>query len=78
MGSIEGPHKVFNQVNEFLVAMGKPALFDVKLVGLSREEQRYENLFSVKPQLTIYELDYTDLIVIPAIKGDLKKSIQIN
>ena len=78
MGSIEGPHKVFNQVNEFLVAMGKPPLFDVKLVGLSREEQRYENLFAVKPQLTIYELDYTDLIVIPAIKGDLKKSLRIN
>jgi transcriptional regulator GlxA family with amidase domain len=78
MGSIEGPHKVFNQVNEFLAAMGKPALFDVKLVGLSREEQRYENLFTVRPQLTIHELDYTDLIVIPAIKGDLKKSIRTN
>jgi transcriptional regulator GlxA family with amidase domain len=78
MGSIEGPHKVFNQVNEFLVAMGKPPLFDVKLVGLSREEQQYENLFTVKPELTIHELDYTDLIVIPAIKGDLRKAIQIN
>ncbi|HYI77625.1 MAG TPA: helix-turn-helix domain-containing protein [Chryseolinea sp.] len=78
MGSIEGPHKVFNQVNEFLADMGRPPLFEVKLVGLSRDEQRYENLFTVKPQLSIDEVDRTDLIIIPAIKGDLKRAIQIN
>ena len=78
MGSIEGPHKVFNQVNEFLADMGKPPLFDVKLVGLSPEEQHYENLFTLKPQATIHEVEHTDLIVIPAIKGDLKKAVQVN
>lgn len=78
MGSIEGPHKLFNQVNEFLAAAGKPPMFDVQLVGLSTEPCVYENLFTVRPQLTIHEVNQTDLIVIPAIKGDLKKAIQAN
>jgi transcriptional regulator GlxA family with amidase domain len=78
MGSIEGPHKVFNQVNEFLICMGRPPLFDVKLVGLSKEEHIYENLFKVTPQLAINDVRQTDLIVIPAIKGDLKAAVHLN
>lgn len=78
MGSIEGPHKVFNQVNEFLIDMGKPPLFEVQLVGLSKETQTYERLFTVTPQVTIEEVGDTDLIVIPAIKGDFKRSVELN
>ena len=78
MGSMEGPHKVFNQVNEFLIDMGKPPLFDVRLVGLSKEAHTYEKLFTVTPQQTIKEVTHTDLIVIPAIKGDLKKAVHLN
>jgi transcriptional regulator GlxA family with amidase domain len=78
MGSIEGPHKVFSQVNEFLVGMGNPPLFDVKLVGISKGTQTYENLFTVTPHATIHDVVETDLIIIPAIKGDLKNSVQIN
>jgi transcriptional regulator GlxA family with amidase domain len=78
MGSMEGPHKVFNQVNEFLIDMGKPPLFDVKLVGLSKDEHTYEKLFTIKPQQTIDEVRQTDLIVIPAIKGDFQRAVQLN
>jgi transcriptional regulator GlxA family with amidase domain len=78
MGSIEGPHKVFSQVNDFLVGMGKPPMFDVKLVGLSKEIHTYENLFTISPQETIQDVDYTDLILIPAIKGDYKISVEMN
>jgi transcriptional regulator GlxA family with amidase domain len=78
MGSIEGPHKVFTQVNEFLTDMGKPPMFDVKLVGLTRETQTYENLFTVQPQVTIQEVGYTDLIIIPAIKGNFRESLEMN
>ncbi len=78
MGSIEGPHKVFNQVNEFLAGMRKPPLFKVQLVGISIEPKTYEKVFTVDPELTINEITHTDLIVIPAIKGDPKKAIQLN
>lgn len=78
MGSIEGPHKLFNQVNEFMTSMGKEPMFDVQLVGLSKDPVKYENVFTVCPHLTIDELPKTDLIVIPAIKGDFKRSINMN
>ncbi len=78
MGSIEGPHKVFTQVNEFLTDMGKPPMFDVILVGLTKEMHTYENLFTVKPQATIDEVSHTDLIIVPAIKGDFKASVEMN
>ena len=78
MGSIEGPHKVFMQVNDFLTDMGKPPMFDIKLVGLTKEMQTYENLFTVKPQATIHEIGHTDLIIVPAIKGDFKESLELN
>jgi transcriptional regulator GlxA family with amidase domain len=78
MGSIEGPHKVFMQVNDFLTDMGKPPMFDIKLVGLTKELQTYENLFTVKPQATIHEVGHTDLIIIPAIKGDFRESLEMN
>ena len=78
MGSIEGPHKVFNQVNEFLAGMRKPPLFKVQLVGISIEPKTYEKVFTVDPELTINEITHTDLIVIPAIKGDFKKAIKLN
>ena len=78
MGSIEGPYKVFTQVNEFLSDMGKPPLFDVNLVGLSKDSHTYQNVFKVTPHFTLDQISHTDLILIPAFKGDLKKSIQMN
>jgi transcriptional regulator GlxA family with amidase domain len=78
MGSIEGPHKVFTQVNEFMTCNGNPPMFDVKLVGLTKETQTYEKVFTVSPQVTIHEVDQTDLIIIPAIKSEPKATLEIN
>lgn len=78
MGSIEGPHKVFTQVNEFVTANGNPPLFNIKLVGLTKETQTYEKVFTVSPHLTIHEVEHTDLIIIPAIKSEPKATLEIN
>lgn len=78
LNSIEGPHKMFSVVNEFLEGMGKPALFKVQLVGLSREIHLSNGLFTVHPDVTIYDGVKTDLIIIPAFKGDLKTAITLN
>lgn len=78
MGSIEGPHKLFTTVNEFMAGMGRPPLFDVHLVGISKDAQVYEGVFSAHPDQSIAELENTDLIVIPALKGDLNHAIELN
>lgn len=78
LGCIEGPFILFNKANEFLASMGKAPLFQVQLVGLSEESQEYHRIFSVKPDCTVDEVKRTDLIIIPAVNGDMKEVIHQN
>lgn len=76
--NIDGTHQILTQVNTFLTAMGKPALFDVKLVGLANETTQRAGLYTIKPDLLIGEVIKTDLIIIPAIHENYEKSITDN
>ncbi len=78
LGCIEGPHKTFTIVNEFLKGMGKEPAFTIELVGLSPEPQRYDGVFSVIPDTTIQQLGKTDLVVIPAVNGNKDKLLEAN
>lgn len=78
LSCIEGPFTVFNKVNDLLTGAGKPPLFKVQLVGLNREPQVYHRLFKVYPDLTLADAFATDLIIIPAINGDMNKVIDLN
>ncbi len=78
LGCIEGPFVLFNKVNEFLESMGKLALFRVQLVGMTQEPQVYAKFFSVTPDCSIKEVRKTDLIIIPAVNGDMNKVIAMN
>ena len=60
LSCIEGSFTVFNKVNDFLIAMGKPALF------------------KVQPDLVLSEVKKTDLIIIPAVNGNMDKVIALN
>ena len=78
MGSIEGPHKVFTEINDFMVSMDKEPMFKVQLVGLSKETPLNGGLYTVKTDHTIYDVKHTDLVVIPALHGDLEAAIEAN
>jgi transcriptional regulator GlxA family with amidase domain len=78
LSCIEGSFTVFNKVNDFLINRGKPALFQVQLVGLTREPEVYDRLFKVYPDLILEEVKKTDLIIIPAVNGDREKVIEMN
>jgi transcriptional regulator GlxA family with amidase domain len=78
LGCIEGSFIAFNKVNDFLTSVGKPALFKIQLVGLSKEAEVYDRFFSVQPDLVIADAHHTDLIIIPAVNGDMKKVIEMN
>jgi transcriptional regulator GlxA family with amidase domain len=78
LSCIEGSFTVFNKVNDFLSGMGKPPLFKVQLVGLTREPQEYHRLFKVQPDLVLSEVKKTDLIIIPAVNGNMDKVIAQN
>ncbi|MDZ7626044.1 MAG: helix-turn-helix domain-containing protein [Ignavibacteriaceae bacterium] len=77
LGNIEGPRQVFTEANQFLESMGKPALFKVELVSLSKEAELNDGLYTVTTKL-LKEVKKTDLVIIPAMYGDLQKAIEVN
>lgn len=78
LSNIEATFKMFSKVNEALEQAGKQPLFKVQLVGLSMETTLTNGLFSIKPGLLFKDVEKTDLVVIPAVHGDLKKVIAAN
>lgn len=78
LGSLEGSRQLFTQVNEFFKAKGAPALFDVNLVGISKETPLSGGSFTANTSLLIKDVKKTDLIIIPAIDGDLTEGIEKN
>ncbi|MFY0255097.1 GlxA family transcriptional regulator [Chitinophaga sp. 30R24] len=78
LSCIEGPFVLFTKVNDFLEDMGKPPLFKVQLVGLSKNPQVYDRLFRVMPDVVIREEICSDLIIIPAVNGVWEEVIAQN
>jgi transcriptional regulator GlxA family with amidase domain len=78
LGSLEGSRQLLTQVNSFFKDRGSPPIFDVHLVGLSKETPLSGGLFMAKPDLTIGEVTKTDLIIIPALDGDIKEALELN
>jgi transcriptional regulator GlxA family with amidase domain len=75
---IDGSLVLFTKANDFLAARGRPPLFTAQLVGLTREPQVYDRLFSVQPDVSIQQVRKTDLIIIPAVNGDRRDVIARN
>jgi transcriptional regulator GlxA family with amidase domain len=78
VGSIEGPHKVLSQVNDFLQAAGQAPAFEIELVGLTKNATFNRGLFTLHAHRTIREDFRTDLIIIPAPHGDLAEAVALN
>ena len=58
--------------------MGKPPLFKIQLVGLSKEIVQRNGLYTVQPDCLIQDVKKTDLIIIPAMHGDMQKAMELN
>ncbi len=78
LGSLEGSRQLFSQVNEFLKLREQPPLFKVQLVGISKNIQLSGGKFTANADCLIDEIEKTDLIIIPAIDGDLQMAIERN
>jgi len=78
LGSLEGSRQLLTQVNAFFDAKGEPPLFKVQLVGLTKETLVSGGLFTVHSDLLLDEVGQTDLIIIPAIDGDLGIALEKN
>ena len=78
LGSVEGPRLLLSQVNNLLSSKGISPLFKIELIGLTKETPLSGGLFTAHSDHTLDEIRKTDLIIIPAIDGDLKNAIEEN
>ena len=78
LGSLEGSRQLLTQVNQFFKAKGADPVFKVELVGLSHQTKLTGGLFTVNTDVTINDVKSTNLIIIPAIDGDINIALQKN
>lgn len=78
LASIDDPRYMFTAANEFLESVGRPPLFKVQLVGLTKEVTLHKGSFTVHTDLLIDEVKKTDLIFVPALIGDLNHGLEVN
>jgi len=76
--AIADPRYLFTAVNQFLEAAGKPAVFEVQLVGATKEVRLEKSLFSVHMDALIGDVQSTDLVIVPAVGGNLKHAMDVN
>ncbi len=76
--AIADPRYLFSAVNQFMAAAGKEPLFEVKLVAAKRDTRLDHSAFSVHADLLLHEVQHTDLVIIPALSGNLREAIEAN
>ncbi len=76
--AVADPHYMFKAVNQFLKVSGKPELFHVQLVGLTKEVRLNSRLFSVHTDMLLEDVKETDLIFVPALSGDMETALEAN
>jgi transcriptional regulator GlxA family with amidase domain len=76
--NIEGSHQVLDKVNEVQAMLGKPPLFHIQFVGLTRLSSQRNGLFTISPDVLIHELERTDLIIIPSLHGSQPEAAAMN
>ncbi len=78
LSSIEIPRHAFTEVNNILIANGKPSMFNVQMLGIQKQVKLNSGLYSVTTDALIKDIEKTDLVIVPAIDGDLKEAVSFN
>jgi transcriptional regulator GlxA family with amidase domain len=78
MQAIADPQYLFSAVNQFMALSGNKPLFNVQLVGLKKEVRINDGLFSINTSQLLKDVKKTDLVIIPALFGDMKTAIASN
>jgi len=76
--AIVDPRYMFTAINQFYDQAGKDPVFTVELVGLTRQVSLINSVFSVNTDRLLKEVKKTDLIIVPALSGDVRKAVEMN
>ncbi|HMX36882.1 MAG TPA: helix-turn-helix domain-containing protein [Ferruginibacter sp.] len=78
MQAIADPQYCFSAVNQFLAVSGRKPLFNVQLVGATKEVKLNDGKYSVRPDKLLKDIRKTDLVFIPALFGDMGAAVKAN
>ena len=78
VASIADCQYVFTMVNSFLAERGKESLFNVLLVGLTREVRFNNGSFVIHTDKLLDEATENNLIIIPALDGIMSAAVHLN
>lgn len=78
MEAIADPRYLFQAANQFLQSAGKQPLFHVQLVGLEKNVPLGEGAFSVHADKVLDEVSDSDLLIIPALYGNMRMAVESN
>ena len=76
--AIVDPRYMFSAINMFFEQSGRDPVFDIQLVGLTKQVSLINSVFSVNTDKLLHEVKKTDLIIVPALSGDMRNAIQMN
>lgn len=76
--AVADPQYCFSAVNQFLQRSGGAPMFDIELAGLKKEIEFNHGSYTVHTNKLLEEVKETDLIIIPALFGDLPQAIEAN
>ncbi len=76
--AVADPRYMFTMANQVLQASGKLPLFNVQLVAAKKEIKLEKSLFAVHADALLQDVEKTDLVVIPALSGDMEIALTKN
>lgn len=78
MQAIADPQYLFSAANQFLLSTGNQPFFAIELVGAKKEIKLNGGMFSVHTDRLFNDPAKTDLVIIPALFGDMSMAIENN
>ncbi|MCB0855713.1 MAG: helix-turn-helix domain-containing protein [Bacteroidetes bacterium] len=76
--NIGGSFQIMNWANDVFFQQTRTRLFEIEFVGHASPANDKDGFYTVTPPKTITDIEKTDLIIIPAVHGDLKEAIDSN
>ncbi|AFD05303.1 GlxA family transcriptional regulator [Solitalea canadensis] len=76
--SIIDARSVFTKANELFRVEHKKDVFEIEIIGEEQELMLEDGLVSIKPDRVTKNIEKTDLIIIPALRGDMLSSSHYN
>lgn len=78
MEAISPPYRLFTTANQLLVSTGNTPKFNVYFAGQTKQVEAQDGEYLIKTHRSLDEITKADLVVIPALYGDIPSALEKN